>query len=876
MNFRQPPMGGGYGQMPSTDHGMQYQPNNDKFRMQNNNFPRRERGRSPGSSDGRSSGSDISEKDWKCTVTVKNILTREPDTVLEESLYHEFKKYGEIVNIIIKVNSNQRYAYVQYAQSDQAQDATRSTGKLFMGQELKVAVKGSRNGAADTATGFDANATRTVFVGQLDKSVTHGELREIFERFGEVVDVDIKKMHTGITTYSFVQYIDIQSAIVARQKMDRQLIRNNRIKVGFGRGTPTNSLWIGNLAAKTTENDLMKYFASFGHVQQCLIDRKVWQALLRYRTIESCTKAFAEMHGKHVNGSKIVVDYASPACRESYYNRMEKHGYLDRRQLERSPTPPDVHVNYPNATRTGGSISNKVYPNRVFDDKDRFSDNRYDRDQIRNRGSPIPRRRSPSPLADSYDSRKRKLSADIMANSDGESEKKKKKKKKKSKDEEEKRLRKERKKAEKAKKKAEKKEKKLKKLRELEEKRAAEEKANTAPTLLNDRAQESDHKENDSAHENGGISDVSQVTEPNEGASELSEAEMTNEDKPKETSVVPDEKPPTTTESVIESGEIKDPEKEEREKKITEDSSDSSDSSSSSSDSDSDDSSDDDRSARKRTSKTRSFEPKSYRQEIDGRSDYREGSRESFRGSKYYTSRSSSQNDRSPRTKSRSRSPYHREPSYDRSHDSPRYSRTESVRNIEKPKSSPPPSATPGERAPSRNADTLMDLLRRFPVMWQGLLGLKNETAAVQMHFLSGNLQLVDQSLPRSAQPNEVPPPLRISQRMKLEPSQLEGVDKRIQNQKEHCLLLALPCGRDPLDVHAQTRALKTGFIIYLQQKQAAGIINVPNPATKQPAYVVHIFPPCDFAQTHLLRVAPDLLDSAVESGHLMVLVTLV
>jgi len=169
-----------------------------------------------------------------------------------------------------------------------------------------------------------------------------------------------------------------------------------------------------------------------------------------------------------------------------------------------------------------------------------------------------------------------------------------------------------------------------------------------------------------------------------------------------------------------------------------------------------------------------------------------------------------------------------------------------------------------------------MDLLRRFPVMWQGLLGLKNETAAVQMHFLSGNLQLVDQSLPRSAQPNEVPPPLRISQRMKLEPSQLEGVDKRIQNQKEHCLLLALPCGRDPLDVHAQTRSLKTGFIIYLQQKQAAGIINVPNPATKQPAYVVHIFPPCDFAQTHLLRVAPDLLDSAVESGHLMVLVTLV
>lgn len=54
------------------------------------------------------------------------------------------------------------------------------------------------------------------------------------------------------------------------------------------------------------------------------------------------------------------------------------------------------------------------------------------------------------------------------------------------------------------------------------------------------------------------------------------------------------------------------------------------------------------------------------------------------------------------------------------------------------------------------------------------------------------------------------------------------------QSPKEHCMLLALPCGRDPLDVHAQTRALKTGFITYLQQKQAAGIVNVPNPSTKQ------------------------------------------
>ena len=54
------------------------------------------------------------------------------------------------------------------------------------------------------------------------------------------------------------------------------------------------------------------------------------------------------------------------------------------------------------------------------------------------------------------------------------------------------------------------------------------------------------------------------------------------------------------------------------------------------------------------------------------------------------------------------------------------------------------------------------------------------------------------------------------------------------QVENDYCLLLALPCGRDQEDVLGQTQALKSGFITYLQAKQAAGIINVPNPGSNQ------------------------------------------
>ena len=72
--------------------------------------------------------------------------------------------------------------------------------------------------------------------------------------------------------------------------------------------------------------------------------------------------------------------------------------------------------------------------------------------------------------------------------------------------------------------------------------------------------------------------------------------------------------------------------------------------------------------------------------------------------------------------------------------------------------------------------------------MWQGHLTLKNESAAVQLHFLSGNVQLAKSSLPGLGEGQS--PALRIAQRMRLEPTQLEGVQRRIQVRKGNSILV--------------------------------------------------------------------------------------
>lgn len=87
-------------------------------------------------------------------------------------------------------------------------------------------------------------------------------------------------------------------------------------------------------------------------------------------------------------------------------------------------------------------------------------------------------------------------------------------------------------------------------------------------------------------------------------------------------------------------------------------------------------------------------------------------------------------------------------------------------------------------------------------------------------------------SLSQSSE-NQIPN-LRISQRMKLDQTQLEGVEKRIQNKTDHCLLLGLPCGVDADDIQKQSRTLQTRIITYLLEKQAAGIINLRTSQVKQ------------------------------------------
>jgi len=175
------------------------------------------------------------------------------------------------------------------------------------------------------------------------------------------------------------------------------------------------------------------------------------------------------------------------------------------------------------------------------------------------------------------------------------------------------------------------------------------------------------------------------------------------------------------------------------------------------------------------------------------------------------------------------------------------------------------------QHATRTSPDYFFEHMKPFPVVWQGLLGLKSESASVQFFYVSGCKDLARNSLPANSEASL--PTLRIGQRMRLEETQLEGVRNKMEQAREHCVLLALPAGETQADVDLQSRGLRSNFITYLQLKSAAGIVNVTG-AEDGASYVVHVFPACDFANQTMSTIAPELLDKVAEVEHMVIIIT--
>ncbi|XP_061642487.1 msx2-interacting protein [Phyllopteryx taeniolatus] len=277
-------------------------------------------------------------------IKVQNLPARSTDTSLKDGLFHEFKKHGKVTSVQIHGTSEDRYGLVFFRQQeDQEKALSVPKGKLFFGMLIEVTAWNGPETESENEfrpldgriDEFHPKATRTLFIGNLEKTTSREQLFENFQRFGEIVDIDIKKMN-GIPQYAFVQYSDIASVCKAIKKMDGEYLGSNRLKLGFGKSMPTACVWLDGLTTNITEHYLSRHFCRYGHVVKVLFDRMKGMALIFYNNTDFAQAAVRETKGWKIGGSKIKVDFASQESQLAFFRAMQTSGQ-DIRELYEIP-----------------------------------------------------------------------------------------------------------------------------------------------------------------------------------------------------------------------------------------------------------------------------------------------------------------------------------------------------------------------------------------------------------------------------------------------------------------------------------------------------------------------------------------------------------
>jgi hypothetical protein len=324
-------------------------------------------------------------------IKITNLPSRTQNPNLKENLYDEFVKYGRIISIRMEGESDKKACFIVYKRDEQAQHAVDNLNeRLFLQQTLlKVerinsslitnsnftTANNSSNNSNGTSVSdasvcnngdedydeYCQKATRTLYIGNLDRDVKYSDLREkLDKKYGDIIEIEIKKDNkkpsssggtgsnssnnnsssssSSSNSYAFIQFSDIKSVIKAMRCMSGKCIGNNSIKLGFGKIKPTKILWLDGISEQLKEPQLNEYFNNYceNNVEQILIDRLKCQGLIYFSYIEDAKVCAEKIRAKRFYDKRIMVDFASKEFINSRFEHLldPKHHLFNRLQQQ--------------------------------------------------------------------------------------------------------------------------------------------------------------------------------------------------------------------------------------------------------------------------------------------------------------------------------------------------------------------------------------------------------------------------------------------------------------------------------------------------------------------------------------------------------------
>ena len=243
-----------------------------------------------------------------------------------------------------------------------------STSRQFSSSTHSPQVSSSSNAATPShhdskhvVPVIDPSATRTLFVGNLEQDITERELRDLFGPYGRIESVDIKLQRSTATAYAFIKFVTINDAINAKNDMHGRQYGEFRLKIGFGRGSPSAKVWIGNITDNNDVAEIRTELDRFGLIRRVDYASGDNHAFIHFDSFDAAQAAVTSLVGYrfHSSGRPIKIDMSRPAHARAEWEEAEadhqRSSSHERKPFSRVSSSGDAAPDYRRKVRDHGS-----------------------------------------------------------------------------------------------------------------------------------------------------------------------------------------------------------------------------------------------------------------------------------------------------------------------------------------------------------------------------------------------------------------------------------------------------------------------------------------------------------------------------------------
>ncbi|KAE9409675.1 polyadenylate binding protein [Gymnopus androsaceus JB14] len=188
-------------------------------------------------------------------------------------------------------------------------------------------------GAANSAP------SASLYVGELDPTVTEAMLFEIFNMIGPVASIRVCR--DAVTRrslgYAYVNYLNTSDGERALEQLNYSLIKNRACRIMWSQRDPAlrktgqGNIFIKNLDEQIDNKALHDTFAAFGNVLSCKVatdehGRSKGYGFVHYETAEAADGAIKAVNGMLLNDKKVYVGH--------HISRKERQSKLDEMKAQ--------------------------------------------------------------------------------------------------------------------------------------------------------------------------------------------------------------------------------------------------------------------------------------------------------------------------------------------------------------------------------------------------------------------------------------------------------------------------------------------------------------------------------------------------------------